>query len=129
MSLSDTTDTDVDKDTDTETTTETDTSQQKTGDSGRWNTNQSFHNIENLHVCNILSFIIIIAADETSEKASAEDSTGKRDRVKWDRLYCIRWCWVNLNVSYNISDADHVDTDSKEKESAGKHTETESTQC
>lgn len=50
------------------------------------------HNIQNLHVCKILSFIIITAADETSEKASAEDSTGKRDRVKRDRLYCIRWC-------------------------------------
>lgn len=60
------------------------------------------------------------AADENNEKPSAEDSTGMRNhRNKHDRLHHEM---INLNMLYNISDADHADTDSKEKESTGKPT-------
>lgn len=61
------------------------------------------------------------AADENNEKPSAEDSTGMRNpRNTHDKSDRLHHEMINLNMLYNISDVDHADTDSKEKESTGK---------
>lgn len=76
-------------------------------------------------MCNILPVkdFPLSAADENNEKPSAEDSTGMRNhRNKCDKSDRLHHEMINLNMLHTISDADHADTDSKEKESTGKPT-------